>query len=81
MTMAILDVRDLPRTLHKGFCRCNPPQKVYSRAGCYGCWTCAICKAFGGCDNRYWIESPDQFFATSSLTHYVLEVPEPEYQI
>lgn len=35
-------------------CRCHPPKKIYSKAGCYSCWTCEICGNFGGCDNKYW---------------------------
>jgi hypothetical protein len=35
-------------------CRCKPPKKKYSTAGCELCWVCENCGHFGGCDNRYW---------------------------
>lgn len=32
-------------------CICKQPEKKYSEAVCYLCWTCSKCGKFGGCDN------------------------------
>jgi len=60
-------------------CCCEEPKKVYSKAGCYACWSCSTCGRFGGCENSTAImELASKYNAWSPELLLVEAKPEPE---